>query len=84
MTGEHDKSRSPPYHRKETNGRATLILGDCLEALQDLPPDSVDSIVTDPPSGIRFMGKPGTASTSKKPSLQRCKGQHAPRRLETP
>ena len=34
-----------------------LILGDCLEKLKELPDNSVDSIVTDPPYGISFMGK---------------------------
>jgi DNA modification methylase len=34
-----------------------LILGDCLEKLKDLPDNSVDSIVTDPPYGLSFMGK---------------------------
>src|SRR5688572_26332178 len=34
-----------------------LILGDCLKILPGLPADSVDSIVTDPPYGLRFMGK---------------------------
>jgi site-specific DNA-methyltransferase (adenine-specific) len=33
-----------------------LILGDCLEKLKDLEDNSVDSIVTDPPYGISFMG----------------------------
>ncbi len=34
-----------------------LIHGDCLEKLKDLPENSVDSIVTDPPYGLSFMGK---------------------------
>lgn len=34
-----------------------LYLGDCLETLRTLPDCSVDSVVTDPPYGIRFMGK---------------------------
>lgn len=34
-----------------------LIKGDCLEALKQLPDNSIDSIVTDPPYGISFMGK---------------------------
>lgn len=37
--------------------RCTLLLGDCLERLRALPDASVDSIVTDPPAGIGFMGK---------------------------
>jgi DNA modification methylase len=35
----------------------TIEEGDCLELLKKLPDNSVDSIVTDPPYGIRFMGK---------------------------
>jgi DNA modification methylase len=31
--------------------------GDCLEVLKTLPDNSVDSIVTDPPYGLSFMGK---------------------------
>ena len=34
-----------------------LHLGDCLEVLSGLPDNSVDSIVTDPPYGLSFMGK---------------------------
>jgi len=31
--------------------------GDCIEAMRELPESSVDSIVTDPPYGLGFMGK---------------------------
>lgn len=34
-----------------------IIHGDCLEKLKELPENSVDSIVTDPPYGLSFMGK---------------------------
>lgn len=34
-----------------------LILGDCLEKMKELADNSVDSIVTDPPYGLSFMGK---------------------------
>jgi site-specific DNA-methyltransferase (adenine-specific) len=34
-----------------------LILGDCLHKLKDLEDNSIDSIVTDSPYGISFMGK---------------------------
>ena len=34
-----------------------LMLGDCLDRLKELPDNSVDSIVTDPPYGISFMAK---------------------------
>lgn len=34
-----------------------LIHGDCLEEMKKMPDNSVDSIVTDPPYGLSFMGK---------------------------
>lgn len=34
------------------DGKARLLLGDCLSRLKDLPDNSVDSIVTDPPYGL--------------------------------
>jgi DNA modification methylase len=34
-----------------------LIHADCLNALRHLPDNSVDSVVTDPPYGLSFMGK---------------------------
>lgn len=34
-----------------------LINGDCLLEMKSLPDNSVDSIVTDPPYGLSFMGK---------------------------
>lgn len=39
------------------NEDAQLIHGDCLEVLKGIPDNSVDSIVTDPPYGLSFMGK---------------------------
>lgn len=34
-----------------------LFEGNCLDVLKQLPDNSVDSIVTDPPYGLSFMGK---------------------------
>lgn len=34
-----------------------ILHGDCLEKLKELPDNSVDAVVTDPPYGISFMGK---------------------------
>lgn len=34
-----------------------LLIGDCLELLRQMPDNSVDSVVTDPPYGLSFMGK---------------------------
>ena len=35
----------------------TLYNGDCLEVMRGMEDNSVDSIVTDPPYGLEFMGK---------------------------
>lgn len=43
-----------PYY---TDDAVTLFHGDCLDILRDLPDNSVDSVVTDPPYGLGFMGK---------------------------
>ena len=34
-----------------------LLRGECIELLRQMPDNSVDAIVTDPPYGIEFMGK---------------------------
>jgi len=34
-----------------------LLHGDCLDKLKELEDNSVDSVVTDPPYGLAFMGK---------------------------
>ncbi len=34
-----------------------LIYGDCLDVLPGLEDNSIDSVVTDPPAGIAFMGR---------------------------
>ena len=38
-------------------GDATFYLGDCLDIMAGLPENSIDTIITDPPYGLRFMGK---------------------------
>ena len=43
-----------PYY---SDDYVTLWHGDCLEVLATLPDASVDSVVTDPPYGLEFMGK---------------------------
>ena len=45
---------TPPYYETELG---KLYCGDCLEVLKGLPGNSIDSMVTDPPYGISFMGK---------------------------
>lgn len=42
-------------HYEDANVK--LFHGDCVEVLKTLPDNSVDAVVTDPPYGIRFMGK---------------------------
>jgi DNA modification methylase len=39
------------------NEMLMLLKGNCIELLATLPDNSVDSIVTDPPYGLSFMGK---------------------------
>lgn len=34
-----------------------ILIGDCLDLLRRMPDNSVDSVVTDPPYGLSFMGK---------------------------
>ena len=34
-----------------------LRLGDCLEVMATLPENSIDTIITDPPYELGFMGK---------------------------
>ena len=49
--------------RKEVIGAATLYLGDCREVMiLEMADNSVDSIVTDPPYELGFMGKSWDAS----------------------
>ncbi len=43
-----------PYFEKQN---FKLFFGDCLDVMKKLESNSVDSIVTDPPSGTGFMGK---------------------------
>lgn len=48
----------PIQNNLPTNGSmATLIQRDCLDALKEIKGNSVDQLVTDPPYGIKFMGK---------------------------
>lgn len=42
------------YYQDEN---VTLLHGDCIKLMRTLPDNSVDSIVTDPPYGLGFMGK---------------------------
>ncbi len=46
-------------------GGARVFHGDCVDVLKQLPENSVDSIVTDPPYGLEFMGKDWDAPWKK-------------------
>jgi site-specific DNA-methyltransferase (adenine-specific) len=41
-----------------SDDQVRLYLGDALEVLREMEPASIDAVVTDPPYGIGFMGKP--------------------------
>jgi len=43
---------------------ATLIQGDCMDALRAMPDDSIDAIVTDPPYGLTDNKKGGSGEAS--------------------
>ena len=49
-----------------------LLLGDCLDKLKELDDNSVDSIVTDPPYGLSFMGKKWDYDVPKKKVWKEC------------
>jgi len=34
-----------------------ILCGDCVEVMKKMPENSIDTIITDPPAGISFMGK---------------------------
>ena len=50
----------------------SLIHGDCVEAMLQMPADSVDAIVTDPPYGLGFMGKKWDALPPGLPWAEEC------------
>ena len=45
-----------PYYTSP-DGKITIYHGDCIQTMRGLPDNSVDSIVTDPPYELGFMGK---------------------------
>lgn len=45
---------------------------DCLEVLRELPDNSIDSIITDPPYGLRFMNKAWDYDIPKKEIWAEC------------
>ena len=59
MRRRHEPPRAAEALRDNSviQKNSTVLLGDCLDRLKDLPDNSVDQIVTDPPYGLKFMGK---------------------------
>jgi site-specific DNA-methyltransferase (adenine-specific) len=49
-------------NNKQTGDEMKLINNDCIAAMKEMPDNSVDSIVTDPPYELGFMGKSWDAS----------------------
>ena len=61
-----------------------LLLGDCLSKLKELEDNSVDSIVTDPPYGLSFMGKDwDTVKATRETQSQVVKGLGAGMKMTT-
>lgn len=60
MAAREKRAGNPASGRsgdKATVAGATLLQGDCIEAMASLDAQSVDAILTDPPYGIAFKGK---------------------------
>lgn len=59
--GEHQRKTGTitgkEFEVPEMGERCSLIYGDCLEKMRDMPDDSVHAVVTDPPYELGFMGK---------------------------
>jgi site-specific DNA-methyltransferase (adenine-specific) len=53
----HQNTRRKQGKTRKQMNQYTILTGDCLEQMRKLPDCSVDSIVTDPPYGLSFMGK---------------------------
>jgi len=58
-----------PYYQ---DNRVTQYCGDALNVLPELPTESIDLLVTDPPYGIGFMGKDWDKALPDKAIWQEC------------
>ncbi len=54
---DEDEAIVEPPAPVQSDFNFTLLKGNCLEKLKEIPDNSIDSIVTDPPYEIGFMGK---------------------------
>lgn len=52
--------------------QTTVYRGDCIEVMRNMPENSVDSIVTDPPYGLGFMGAKWDALPPGKDWAEEC------------
>jgi site-specific DNA-methyltransferase (adenine-specific) len=57
MKTTSNNSNQQKFIKEEILDKATIFNGDNMEILKSLPDNSIDSIVTDPPYGLSFMGK---------------------------
>lgn len=57
----------------------TIHQADCIEQMRGMPEASVDAVVTDPPYGIRFMGKAWDGTDIEaRAAIRRAAQSHAP------
>jgi DNA modification methylase len=54
---EQTKACKPRAKKPQDLCGKRLMVGSCLERMKDLPDESIDSVVTDPPYELSFMGK---------------------------
>ena len=50
----------------------TVIQGDSAQELKNIPDNSIDAVVTDPPYGIEFLGKAWDSNTGAVAIWQQC------------
>ncbi len=55
--GDGETSEDQGFDEIDSDLDFTLLKGNCLDKLKELPDNSIDAIVTDPPYELGFMGK---------------------------
>lgn len=60
-----------------TQHHPAILVGDCRAVLADLPAESIDAVVTDPPYGLEFMGKEWDSFRLDDPGTSRHRGDNA-------
>lgn len=69
VTAEITETAHRPHY---ADGTVSLYYGDCIDVMRQMPDSSVDSIVTDPPYGLGFMGKAWDDLPPGLPFAQEC------------